>query len=131
MMDNASDDSFDLNSPVDDTPKREMDRDSLFLKAVLTFDKSGASGEVRIRNLSSGGMLVEAPVHAKRGDSVSVELRNIGVVTGTIAWVAQDRFGVAFNHVIDPKLARKPIGQAKIEMPSYLRTPKSKYSFYR
>ena len=57
--------------------------------------------------------MAEAPVRAKRGDKVELELRNVGRVTGYVAWVAQGRFGVAFDYTIDPKLARKPVGQSK------------------
>ncbi|MEO0441905.1 MAG: hypothetical protein AAF067_13660, partial [Pseudomonadota bacterium] len=47
-------------------------------------------------------------------------------VTGHVAWVAQGRFGVAFDHAIDPKLARKPVGQSKLDLPHYLRKQASK-----
>jgi len=116
------DENMDLNSPATAHAKRELDRDSLFLKANLKFVDGDDCGEVRIRNLSAGGLMAEAPIRAKRGDKVELELRNIGQVTGYVAWVAQGRFGVAFDYAIDPKLARKPVGQAKIELPYYLRS---------
>jgi len=100
--------------------KRGQDRDSLFLQATLRFPASGDEGEVRIRNLSSGGLMAEAPVQVSRGEKVELQLRNIGWVRGTIAWVAEGRIGIAFEHTIDPKLARKPVGQSKQELPSYL-----------
>jgi len=117
------DDNLGMNSQAIDHAKRELDRDSLFLKAELRFVDGENCGEVRIRNLSAGGLMAEAPINAKRGDKVQLELRNIGSVTGYVAWVAQGRFGVAFDHPIDPKLARKPVGQSKLEMPRYLKTP--------
>ena len=112
-----------MNSQALGHPKRELDRDSLFLKAELCIVGGDNCGEVRIRNLSAGGLMAEAPVLTKRGAKVELELRNIGRVTGHVAWVAQGRFGVAFDHPIDPKLARKPVGQAKSPLPSYLRAP--------
>lgn len=115
------DDSLKMNSQALGHSKRELDRDSLFLKAELCFVDGDNCGEVRIRNLSAGGLMAEAPVLTKRGDKVQLELRNIGRVTGHVAWVAQGRFGVAFDHPIDPKLARKPVGQNKSELPLYLR----------
>ncbi|MEM8919256.1 MAG: PilZ domain-containing protein [Pseudomonadota bacterium] len=102
-------------------PKREVDRDSLFLQARLKFVDGDDCGDVRVRNLSAGGLMAEAAVRAKRGDRIELELRNIGKVTGHVAWVAQGRFGVAFDHAIDPKLARKPVGQSKLDLPHYLR----------
>lgn len=121
-MRESFDENMDLNSPAIGHAKRELDRDSLFLKAKLKFVDGDDCGEVRIRNLSAGGLMAEAPIHAKRGDKVDLELRNIGQVTGYVAWVAQGRFGVAFDYAIDPKLARKPVGQAKVDLPYYLRS---------
>ncbi|WP_109355717.1 PilZ domain-containing protein [Sphingorhabdus sp. EL138] len=115
------DDNLGKNSQTSGQPKRELDRDSLFLKATLRFVDGDDCGEVRIRNLSAGGLMAEAPVIAKRGDKVELELRNIGRVTGYVAWVAQGRLGIAFDHSIDPKLARKPVGQSKVELPHYLK----------
>lgn len=120
-MKETFDDSLKMNSQAIDQPKRQLDRDSLFLKAELRFIDGDDCGEVRIRNLSAGGLMAEAPVQTKRGDDVQIELRNIGRVTGHVAWVAQGRFGIAFDHPIDPKLARKPVGQSKVELPKYLR----------
>jgi len=120
------DDNLKMNSQALGHPKRELDRDSLFLKAELRFVDGDNCGEVRIRNLSAGGLMAEAPVLTKRGDKVQLELRNIGRVTGHVAWVAQGRFGVAFDHPIDPKLARKPVGQTKSEVPRYLRQSSQK-----
>ncbi|WP_339692246.1 PilZ domain-containing protein [uncultured Parasphingorhabdus sp.] len=120
------DDSLKMNSQAVDHPKRQLDRDSLFLKAELRFVDGDDCGEVRIRNLSAGGLMAEAPVLAKRGDNVEIELRNIGRITGYVAWVAQGRFGIAFDHPIDPKLARKPVGQKKSDLPQYLRQQANK-----
>jgi len=120
-MNEPFDDSLKMNSQALDQPKRQLDRDSLFLKAALNFVDGDDCGEVRIRNLSAGGLMAEAQVLAKRGDKVQLELRNIGQVTGRVAWVAQGRFGVVFDHPIDPKLARQPVGQKKMELPRYLR----------
>lgn len=101
--------------------KRGKDRDSLFLKAVLRFPATGAQGEVRVRNLSAGGLMAEAPVRVTRGEKVELELRNIGWVTGNVAWVAEGRIGIAFDHPIDPKEARKPVStNGNSTIPEYL-----------
>lgn len=121
------DENLGANSQTSGQPKRELDRDSLFLKAELKFVDGDDCGEVRIRNLSAGGLMAEAPVRTKRGDKVELDMRNIGKVTGYVAWVAQGRFGVAFDFPIDPKLARKPVGQHKIELPRYLRQQAKKH----
>lgn len=98
-------------------------RDSLFLLADLTIEASGQQHKVKVRNLSAGGMMVEADVAATQGQSIVVNLRNIGPVRGEIAWARSGRFGVAFNRPINPKLARKPVGSGGEDTPRYLRTP--------
>ena len=102
-------------------PKRGNSRDSLLVKATLRFPGSGDEGEVRVRNISSGGLMAEAPVRVPRGETVEVKLRNIGWVTGKVAWLAEGRFGIAFDYPIDPKATHHSAGSAaKPEIPSYL-----------
>jgi PilZ domain len=119
-----------MNKPVDPmetenaTDKsRAQDRNSLFMKAVLRFPSSGTQGEVRVRNVSSGGLMAEAPVQAIRGEAVEVNLKNLGWVTGKVAWVAESRCGIAFDYPIDPKAARQQIGGNSNDdnIPHYLR----------
>lgn len=98
-------------------------RDSLFLLADLTIEDTGGQHKVKVRNLSAGGMMVESDLEVTQGQSIVVNLRNIGPVRGEIAWARSGRFGVAFNRPVNPKLARKPVGTAADETPRYLRTP--------
>lgn len=109
---------------IDDpaSAKRGANRDSLLLKAILRFTNSKEEDrEVRIRNLSAGGLMAEAPMRVARGEPVEIHLRSIGWVSGHVAWVTEGRIGIAFDHPINPKDARKPVGQAELEMPSYLK----------
>ena len=102
--------------------KRGQDRDSLFLKAILRFPASGEEGKVRIRNLSAGGMMAEAPVRVTRGEKVEINLRAIGWISGSVAWITEGRLGIAFDHPIDPKTARKPVGAGDDDaIPLYLK----------
>lgn len=87
---------------------RAEPRDSMFLMAAMR-RPGGAEVTVKIRNLSSGGMMAESPISFSRGDPIETELRGIGVVTGKIAWTAGGRIGVQFDMQIDPRLARKPV----------------------
>lgn len=95
---------------------RDATRDSMFLQATLRPMNGGGPGEfnVRVRNLSAGGMMAEADADVAIGDRISVVLRNIGEVEGRVAWVRAPRFGVTFEAAIDPKLARKPVGQGSV-----------------
>jgi PilZ domain len=85
---------------------RHVNRDSLFLLAQLRVDGHDNPYRVKVRNLSAGGMMAEGAVHVQRGQQVSVELRNIGWVNGSVAWKQDERFGIAFFDEIDPAKAR-------------------------
>ena len=80
---------------------RSVSRDSLFLLANVRVEQKGEQARVRVRNLSDGGMMGEGVVQISRGNRVEVELRNIGTVMGTVAWVQDQRFGVAFDEEIN------------------------------
>lgn len=113
-----------MNDPLKSevpSAKRGLDRDSLLLKAVLRFPRTKDEGEVRIRNLSAGGLMAEAPLRVARGEAVEIHLRGIGWISGHVAWVTEGRLGIAFDHPINPKDARKPIGTTEHEVPTYLK----------
>jgi hypothetical protein len=94
---------------MSDHDPRQLTRDSLFLMAELRLAHESAVRKVRVRNLSAGGMMAEGDIGAVRGTHVSVNIRNIGWVEGTIAWVQGDRSGIAFAQDIDPMIARAPV----------------------
>lgn len=98
--------------------QRVRARDSLFLTAKLTFTGSDDVRDVRVRNLSEGGMMAEVERVLDTGTPVSLELRGIGEVPGKVAWCTEGRIGIAFDHAIDPRKARKPVGQGS-RTPSY------------
>ncbi|RJY10350.1 PilZ domain-containing protein [Aurantiacibacter aquimixticola] len=85
---------------------RQVGRDSLFLLAQVRIAGRDEPVRVKVRNLSAGGMMAEGDARVARGALVTVELRNIGDVEGSVAWVQGNRFGIAFVDEIDPKLAR-------------------------
>ena len=89
---------------------RQVGRDSLFLLAQVRIDGQDNPVRVKVRNLSAGGMMAEGNAHVVRGAHVGIELRNIGWISGSVAWTQGDRFGIAFAEEIDPKLARAPAG---------------------
>lgn len=92
--------------PMDGSENRQIARDSLFLMAELRVDGAAIEHRIKVRNLSEGGMMGEGDARVLRGDLVEVNLRSIGWVKGSVAWVQESRFGVAFLEPIDPRLAR-------------------------
>ena len=95
---------------MDGSENRQLARDSLFVMADLRLDGVDGEHRIKMRNLSSGGMMGEGAFRVSRGASVHVNVRNIGWVEGTVAWVQDNRFGVAFTEDIDPRDARSPLG---------------------
>ena len=88
---------------------RQVGRDSLFLMADVRLAGAGDEHRVKVRNLSGGGMMAEGQMKVTRGAKLDINLRNIGWVPGVVAWIQDNRFGIAFMEEIDPKLAREPI----------------------
>ena len=88
--------------------KRVEQRDSMFLMGMMR-RPNGPEVPIKVRNLSSGGMMAETPMSFSKGEPIETDLRGIGAVTGKIAWAAGGRVGVAFDRTVDPALARKPV----------------------
>lgn len=97
---------------MDPVDTRQVNRESLMLMANLRVDGQEPLHRVRVRNLSAGGMMAEADAAVARGSRVSVELRNIGWVEGSVAWRQDNRFGIAFVDTIDPGQVREPVSSA-------------------
>lgn len=91
---------------MQDTEHRDRQRDSMFLMVDLRRRGETAVQRVRVRNLSEGGMMGEGSPVPARGEAIAVDLNNIGWVEGTVAWVQDTRFGIAFAEPIDPAKAR-------------------------
>jgi hypothetical protein len=100
---------------MDEAEQRQIARDSLFVMADLRLDGSDAVHRIKVRNLSAGGMMGEGPVRVVRGAIVWIDVRNIGWVEGSIAWVQDSRFGIAFREEIDPRIARAPSTAPPVE----------------
>ena len=56
-----------------------------------------------------------------RGARVSVELRNLPTIEGSVACVQDNRFGIAFVREIDPLAPRTPVGTGDIATPRFVR----------
>lgn len=107
---------------MDAQDNRQISRDSLFVLADMRLDGVDGEHRIKVRNLSAGGMMGEGAVRVARGAVVWIDIRNIGWTEGTVAWVHDTRFGVAFREEIDPKIARAPVGMAE-RAPRFVRVP--------
>ena len=101
------------NRGVAEIEHRQVGRDSLFLMADVRLAGTGDEHRVKVRNLSGGGMMAEGHVKVTSGAKLEINLRNIGWVEGVVAWIQENRFGIAFMEEIDPKVAREPISNGE------------------
>ena len=109
-MDQFSTDSVNALSADDFAGQRNGSRDSLLLTAQFRVEGDDKVAQVRVRNLSSGGLMAEYAAPVEIRTPVEIEVRGVGWVKGRIAWATDGRVGVAFDIEIDPMLARKPVG---------------------
>lgn len=91
---------------VNETENRQIARDSLFVLVDLRVDGEITDHRVKMRNLSAAGMMAEGSVLVRRGMVVWVNLKDAGWVEGTVAWVQEKRFGIAFREEVNPAAAR-------------------------
>lgn len=105
-------------------PARAAPRDSLFLLTNFQTPDGVPLGKARVRNLSATGLMADCERAVPTGTQIECELRGVGKVTGVVAWVRDDKIGMAFDEPIDPQLARKPVtgaGAQQNGVPDYLR----------
>ncbi|RVQ69687.1 PilZ domain-containing protein [Croceicoccus ponticola] len=94
---------------------RKHDRDSLFLVAELRLERDGAPYAVKLRNISDSGVMAEGSMRVARGCPVWVDLHNVGIIAGSVAWAAGDRCGIAFDQTIDASMVSYPVDE--IDLP--------------
>ena len=121
-MDRISGQSFTDLTQEDFAAQRTATRDSLLLAAMMRHPQLAEPVKVRVRNLSAGGLMAEYPDPMEAGAPVEIEVRGVGWVSGKVAWSTDGRIGVAFEKEINPKDARKPVGQGT-HTPTYVKPP--------
>lgn len=85
---------------------RDKSRASIFLGAVVRLGDESESRNVRVRNISSGGMMIDLAGPQPKGLKVVSEMKGVGRVEGRIVWSTENRTGIAFDRQVDPSLAR-------------------------
>jgi hypothetical protein len=88
--------------------QRRDERDSVLVLAHIRPEGGGETITARVRNVSSGGLMAQAPEQYRPGLRVEIELDGIGAVKGAVAWAEAGRIGIAFDHPIDKSMTRKP-----------------------
>lgn len=93
----------DLPAPEAALPDCFVPRDprhlTILLVARLVTEKGDALA--RIRNVSTGGMMLEASLPLAVGEAVRIELRTLQAVEGCVVWATPPRAGIQFNTAVD------------------------------
>jgi hypothetical protein len=72
-------------------------RQRLMRRAMASID--GEVCEVRLRNISAMGALVECSRAVAPGTRVAMDIVGAGPIEGTVRWAQSGKFGVQFNDV--------------------------------
>ena len=120
-----------MNSELRDDDLRSDPRSNVFLTAVLC--ASGAQTNVRVRNLSAHGALLEGPGLPAEGAVVQIRRGSLSIA-GHIAWSRDQYCGVRFASVIEVGAwieRAGPIGQQRIDaaIANFRREPTQPLSF--
>jgi hypothetical protein len=103
--------SEDDDAAADGARQRTDPRESMMLMATMVAASTPDEPiQLRVRNLSAGGLMGESVRKLAKGERVELELRGIGQVLGEIAWCGGGKVGVRFDRPIDPKATRKQVG---------------------
>ena len=107
---------------------RNVARDSLFMLADITLESNSRKYRVKVRNLSPRGMMGEGDLPIARGSRLTIDFRDAGEVTGSVAWIEGTRFGIAFEDEIDMESVRNSM---KSKTPQAMAAPYGQASYYK
>jgi hypothetical protein len=102
-------------------------RHRLMRRAVTCID--GVMVELKLRNISSMGALVEAPVSIAPGTELAIDIVGVGPVRGIARWSQPGKFGIQFGQEFDlSRLAQKKEKANRVTMlkPWYVDPPEQR-----
>jgi diguanylate cyclase (GGDEF)-like protein len=70
-------------------------RHRLMRRAVAMID--GSTAELRLRNISAKGAMVESDVSLSPGTELTIDIVGVGPVQGLVRWAQQGKFGLQFS----------------------------------
>ena len=100
--------------------QREV-RQTLMRRAITAIN--GRTEEIRLRNISAMGALVECESPVAPGTQLTLDIVGVGPVTGTVRWSQATRFGMQFSEPFDLSLLaprREKTNNAQILRPWYV-----------
>jgi hypothetical protein len=101
--------------------ERRAERQSLIWRGVLHYDNQ--SSEVRVRNISATGAMIQSPAPFRVGTQLLLKLSETISIQATVEWTSGEHLGVSFQDSFDLALlvqARPIATQSTWAPPSYL-----------
>ncbi len=90
-------------------------RHRLMRRAIASVD--GHPVEIRLRNISAMGALVESNIPVTAGSTMTIDIVGVGPVIGVVRWAQADRFGLKFTDNFDlGRLAPKQVKSNDVVM---------------
>jgi diguanylate cyclase (GGDEF)-like protein len=74
-------------------------RHRLMRRAVASI--GGEVVEVKLRNISSMGALVECPIAVSPGSELTIDIVGVAPIRGIVRWAQSGKFGIQFGHQFD------------------------------
>lgn len=105
---------------INDTPnsfaKRSInDRAKRLIKIQISNDRIEHVDAI-LRNVTERGIGIELQKPLQEGEKVSIKIRNLEPISGTVAWSKEHRSGLLFDESINPSLLTvKNSGQSQVE----------------
>ena len=82
-------------------------RQSLMRRAITSIN--GDMIEIRLRNISAMGALVECSLPVAPGTQLTIDIVGVGPMVGTVRWAQANRFGMKFEETFETsRLAPRP-----------------------
>ena len=91
--------------------------DRRILQLSVTASTSDESTEALIYNLSERGLLLETSADLRVGDSLNVELPNVGEVVAAVVWSRDAFFGCEFDSAISKAVVSAALLRSPAKLP--------------
>jgi len=79
--------------------ERHAQRQTLIWKGVLHLDNQSA--DVRVRNISTTGAMIESPMPVRVGGEPVLQLSDTVSISATVEWTVGEHMGVSFHEPFD------------------------------
>ena len=113
-------------SPAKTNEVERTERTLTLLMVAKLRREAGGEGLCRIRNVSTGGLMIETRMAIAVGERIAIEVRGRPELLGLLVWVRDGRAGMVFDTevAIEDMIALAPISPSRIRKTRLPRGPR-------